>query len=314
MSLSASVPVSCGVANSRKHFAGTTHFVPSIRLFFLTALAMTAFAGNSLLCRLALKNTAIDPATFTAVRLASGALVLACLVRLQQGSGTRNGQGNWPSALALFAYAAGFSFAYATLPAATGALLLFGAVQATMIGHGLSRGERLHAMQWLGLLVALGGLTGLMLPGLSAPPLAGSLLMLGAGIAWGVYSLRGRGAGDASKPIKVTAGNFLRAAPIAMVPALLNFANARADATGLIYAVASGAIASGIGYAIWYTALPALKATQAATVQLSVPVLAAVGGIVFLSEPLSVRLVLASLAILGGIALVIIEKPRRRDE
>ena len=281
--------------------------MPFIRLFFLTALAMAAFAGNSLLCRLALKNTAIDPATFTAVRLASGALMLALLLRLQPGSGTRNGQGNGLSALALFAYAAGFSFAYVTLPAATGALLLFGAVQATMIGHGLWRGERLQAMQWLGLLMALSGLTGLMLPGLSAPPLIGSLLMLGAGVAWGVYSLRGR---DNGAPIDVTTGNFLRAAPMAIMLALLNVANASADTAGLIYAVASGALTSGIGYAIWYTALPALKATQAATVQLCVPVLAAVGGILFLSEPLSVRLALASLAILGGIALVIIEKKR----
>jgi len=219
--------------------------------------------------------------------------------------GTHTGGGNWLSAFALFAYAAGFSFAYVSLPAATGALLLFGAVQATMIGHGVWAGERLLRPQLIGLMLAFGGLVGLLLPGLSAPPLLGSILMLGAGVAWGVYSLRGKGAGD---PTKVTAGNFLRAVPIAAVLSVLMLNGASLDNAGFWYAVSSGALASGIGYAIWYTALPALKATNAATVQLSVPVIAALGGIVFLGEPITLRLVLASVAILGGIALVILEK------
>jgi len=218
---------------------------------------------------------------------------------------THTGRGNWLSASALFVYAAGFSFAYVSLPAATGALLLFGAVQATMIGHGIWAGERLLRLQFVGLVLALGGLVGLLLPGLSAPPLFGSVLMLGAGVAWGVYSLRGKGAGD---PTRVTAGNFLRAVPIAAALSVLMYEGASLDSAGFWYAVSSGALASGIGYAIWYTALPALKATNAATVQLSVPVIAALGGILFLGEPVSLRLVLASVAILGGIALVILEK------
>ena len=264
---------------------------------------MIAFAGNSLLCRVALRDTGIDAASFTTIRLASGALVLWLIVRMRRGAASSGG--SWPSALALFGYAAGFSFAYVSLPAATGALLLFGAVQATMIGHAMWAGERLAALQWVGLVLALGGLVGLLLPGLAAPPLEAAFLMLGAGVAWGIYSLRGKGGGD---PLRVTAGNFLRAVPIAAALSLLLLQQATLDGAGFGYAVASGALASGIGYAVWYMALPALKSSQAATVQLSVPVIAAAGGIVFLGEPLSLRLVLASIAVLGGIALVILEK------
>jgi len=276
----------------------------STRILILTSLAMLAFAGNSLLCRMALKHTAIDPASFTTIRLLSGAVTLWLVVRVRGGASA--GRGNWLSALALFAYAAGFSFAYVSLPAATGALLLFGAVQATMIGHGIRAGERLGRMQLVGLLLAFAGLVGLLLPGLSAPPLVGSIYMLGAGLAWGVYSLRGKAAGD---PLRVTAGNFLRAAPITAALSVFMMNGAALDHAGIGYAVLSGALASGIGYAIWYTALPALKATQASIVQLSVPVIAALGGILFLGESLTLRLVLASAAILGGIALVILEKP-----
>ena len=273
------------------------------RIIVLTSLAMIAFAGNSLLCRAALKHTSIDAASFTTIRLISGAIMLWLLVRTSRG--TRSSGGNWLSALALFVYAAGFSFAYVSLPAATGALLLFGAVQATMIGHGIWTGERLMRLQIVGLILAFGGLVGLLLPGLSAPPLYGSILMLGAGVAWGVYSLRGKGAID---PTNVTAGNFLRAAPISAALSVLMISGTSLDSAGFWYAVSSGALASGIGYAIWYTALPALKSTNAATVQLSVPVIAALGGIVFLGEPITLRLSLASVAILGGIAFVILEK------
>ncbi len=279
--------------------------MPVARVVALTVLAMLAFAGNSLLCRMALKHTDIDAASFTTIRLASGALMLWLLVRVRGGS--YSGAGNWRSACALFVYAAAFSFAYLSLTAATGALLLFGAVQATMIGHGLWSGERFQKLQWVGLVLALGGLVGLLLPGLSAPPVVGSVLMLGAGVAWGVYSLRGKAAGD---PTRVTAGNFLRVVPMAVVLSLVMWGGAALDWAGVGYALASGALASGVGYAVWYTALPALKATQAATVQLSVPVIAALGGLVFLGEPLSLRLVLASVAVLGGIALVILEKRR----
>lgn len=270
------------------------------RIIAPTSLAMIAFAGNSLICRAALNHTRIDAASFTTVRLISGALMLGLIVSMRRG--TPAGSGNWLSAFALFVYAAGFSFAYVSLPAATGALLLFGAVQVTMIGYGVWTGERLVKRQLVGLMLALAGVVVLLLPGLAAPPLSGSVLMLGAGVAWGVYSLRGKGAGD---PTSVTAGNFLRAVPIAAALSAVMLNGISADTAGFWYAVSSGALASGIGYAIWYTALPALKATHAATVQLSVPVIAALGGILFLGEPITPRLLLASAAILGGIALVI---------
>jgi drug/metabolite transporter (DMT)-like permease len=290
------------------------------RLLVLTTLALVAFAANSLLCRAALAHTGIDAATFTTVRLLSGAFVLGLLawrrarpapsVPSAAGvpSARHQGAGDWASAAALFAYALGFSFAYVQLPAAAGALLLFGAVQATMIGWGLWKGERLRTLQAVGLVVACGGLAGLLLPGLSAPPLAGSALMVVAGVGWGVYSLRGRRAAD---PLRATAGNFLRAAPMALLASAWFAHSAALDAAGIGYAIASGALASGLGYAIWYSALPSLKATTAATVQLCVPVLAAAGGIAFLGEPLTLRLVAASVAILGGIALVIARRDAR---
>jgi drug/metabolite transporter (DMT)-like permease len=264
---------------------------------------MLAFASNSLICRIALKHTGIDAASFTTIRLVSGAMMLWMVVRIRRGPQAVSG--SWLSAAALFVYAAGFSFAYISLPVATGSLLLFGAVQLTMIGYGIWTGERLRTLQLVGLMLAFGGLVGLVLPGLSEPPLFGSILMLGAGAAWGIYSLRGKGAVD---PTSVTAGNFLRAAPIAAIMSILMFKGTSLNNMGVWYAIASGALASGIGYAIWYIALPGLKATNAAAVQLSVPVIAALGGIVFLGEPISVRLVLASIAILGGITLVILEK------
>ncbi len=273
------------------------------RVMLLTMLAMLAFAGNSLLCRAAFIHAGIDAASFTSIRIFSGAVTLLILLQIKRQATSVGG--NWPSAFALFFYAAGFSFAYVSLTAATGALLLFGAVQITMIAYGMWTGERLRGVQIAGLLCAFAGLVGLLLPGLSAPPLLGSLLMLGAGVAWGVYSLRGRGV---RYPINVTAGNFLRAAPIAAGLSVLMWNSAAIDQAGLIYAVLSGALTSGIGYAIWYMALPGLKATSAATVQLSVPVLAAVGAIIFLGEPMTLRLLLASAAILGGVALVILEK------
>ncbi|HJV03192.1 MAG TPA: DMT family transporter [Burkholderiaceae bacterium] len=289
--------------------------MPAARIVLLTIIAMIAFASNSLLCRVALKHTAIDPASFTTVRLASGALALWLIVRLRRSvsapasAPASAGRGNWLSALALYAYAAGFSFAYTNLSAASGALLLFGAVQATMIGRGIAAGERLAPRQLAGLLLALGGLVGMLLPGLTAPPLGGALLMMGAGVAWGVYSLRGKGARDATG---VTAGNFLRAAPIAVAMsaavALIGADGVALDRAGLLYAVASGALTSGIGYALWYAVLPSLRATSAATVQLSVPVIAALGGVALLGEALTLRLVLASAAILGGIALVILQQ------
>jgi drug/metabolite transporter (DMT)-like permease len=274
--------------------------ISSFRLVLWTTVTMIAFAGNSLLCRMALKHTSIDAATFTSIRLISGAVVLWMVVHW--GRAGRVGTGNWWSALALFAYAAGFSLAYLSLSAATGALLLFGSVQTTMIGHGLWQGERLARLQWLGLTLAVTGLVVLMLPGLETPPLMGTALMVVAGVAWGVYSLRGRGAGDATL---VTAGNFWRAALLACVLSALMWNPSAWDELGVMYAIASGALTSGLGYAMWYAVLPSLKASQAATIQLSVPVIAALGGVAFLNEVMTEQFALASVATLGGIALVI---------
>lgn len=277
-----------------------------MRLFLLTALAMCAFAGNSLLCRAALKHTGIDPATFTAVRLIAGALTLVLLLRLRASThAARRPAGNWVSALALFVYAAAFSWAYIELDAGTGALLLFGSVQATMILTGLARGERLAPWQWMGLALALAGLIALLRPGLSAPPIVSAVLMIAAGAAWGVYTLRAKNSGD---PLAATAGNFLRSVPWALLfvlAVLFSQAGLALDTAGAIYAVASGALTSGVGYAIWYAALPGLRAATAATVQLSVPVISALGGVLLLAEPLTLRLAISSLAVLGGIALVI---------
>lgn len=275
---------------------------------FSTSIAMLAFAGNSLLCRVALSNTAIDPGSFASLRIASGALMLWLIVQCRAGATSSAPHGSWASAIALFVYATTFSYAYSSLPTGTGALLLFGAVQATMIGVGLWRGERLGRWQTLGLVVASAGLVGLMLPGLSAPPLAGALLMLVAGGAWGVYSLRGKGTGN---PTRVTAGNFLRATVPAAVLMLAIFPSVQLDWAGTMFAIASGALTSGLGYIVWYTALRSLRVATASTVQLSVPVIAAIGGTLLLAEPMTLRLVLASCAILGGIALVILTKPVR---
>jgi len=276
-----------------------------LRVVSLTLLALLAFAGNSLLCRLALTRTGIDAATFTSVRIVSGAVVLVLLVRFRTPRTPL--AGSWPSAAALFAYAASFSFAYERLTAGTGALLLFGAVQATMISVGVVRGERLHAVQVAGLLLAYAGLIGLVLPGLAAPPFLSAALMLAAGVAWGLYSLRGRHAGD---PTSVTAGNFLRAVPMALGVSLLFIQSQAIDTAGMLYAIASGALASGVGYAVWYTALRDLSATTAATVQLSVPVIAAAGGVLLLNEPLTLRLVATGAANLGGVALVVLTRRR----
>ena len=264
---------------------------------------MVAFASNSLLCRAALKHTSIDPATFTSVRILSGALILWLVVKIR--GAVWNTAGTWLSALALLFYAAAFSFAYNTLPAGTGALLLFAAVQATMILRGLSQGERLGIFQIIGVIVALIGLIVLVFPGLSAPPIIGATLMLGAGISWGVYSLRGK---SETKPVLATAGNFIRAVPLAGLVSLVFLPSFRVDLAGFCYAIVSGAVTSGLGYVLWYNVLPNLKAASAATVQLSVPVIAATGGILCLGEPITIRYLFASVAVLGGITLVVIEK------
>ena len=275
----------------------------------LTLLAMIAFAANSLLCRFALGSTETDPASFTLIRVVSGAVTLAVIAMLRGGRLVK--AGSWCSAVALFGYAAAFSFAYLSLDTGTGALLLFGAVQFTMVGWGIVKGERPGALRALGMVLATAGLVYLFLPGASAPDLFGASLMALAGIAWGIYSLRGRGS---KRPLEETAANFVYAIPFVLVLSFASRVDRSVDHEGLLAAIASGAVASGMGYAIWYAALRGLKATTAATVQLSVPVLAAIAGIVFLGESTSIQLVIATLAILGGIAMVILGPTGIRSE
>lgn len=278
-------------------------------LILLTAFAMVPLAANSWLCRAALRDTAIDPASFTSIRLVSGAVMLVVLSWLMRKPS--RGQGSWGSAAALFGYAALFSFAYLSLSAGTGALLLFGAVQVSMILIGVLRGERPDGIQIAGVLLAFGGVVVLLLPGWSAPPLGGALMMLGAGVAWGVYSLRGQRSGN---PIGVTAGNFRLAVPMTLALSALTLPWARFDLLGIGYATASGALTSGLGYALWYLVVPMLRASSAATVQLSVPVIVALGGVLLLDEPITGRLVIASIMVLGGIGLVILERERRAGD
>jgi drug/metabolite transporter (DMT)-like permease len=269
----------------------------------LTVLAMIAFAANSLLARSALDGGAIDAVAYTAIRLCSGAAALLLLISWQRGRSIfRARPGNWPSAVALFAYALAFSLAYLRLGAAVGALVLFASVQGTMIFWGIIRRTRPTLRELAGLVIAFAAFLYLVLPGLNAPDAIGSVLMVVSGIAWGIYSLRGRGS---ASPLGDTAGNFLRAALICIPLALLPTFGAGVTARGVYLAAASGVVASGLGYAIWYRALPGLTPTQAAVVQLTVPVIAAAGATVFLSEVLSARLVLASICILSGVALAI---------
>ncbi len=269
----------------------------------LTGLALIAFAANSVLCRLALGQEAIDAASFTTIRLVSGALTLLLVATLSKGKEHSAPKGSWTSATVLFLYAISFSFAYVTLSTATGALILFPTVQFTMVAAALYWGERPHSLEWVGLSIALCGLVYLMLPGLVAPSPIGSFLMTLAGIGWGVYSLRGR---DAIDPIAVNRDNFVRSVPMVLGVSLMLFKMIEVSPQGALLAVASGSLASGVGYVIWYAALRGLTTTRAATLQLSVPVLAALGGIVFLNEQISTRLIISSVAILGGLGLVVL--------
>jgi drug/metabolite transporter (DMT)-like permease len=290
-----------------------------LQLVVLTALTMIAFAANSVLGRMAIGSAAgetalIDPASYSAVRLVTGAVMLSALVAATGGRKTRRmlaGGGSWTSALALFVYAVAFSYAYVALDTGVGALILFACVQATMIGWSLKEGDRPSWLEWLGLITAFGAFIWLVSPGLSAPdPLAAGAMAL-SGIAWGAYSLRGRGLPD---PLKTTAANFLRSvafiAPLGLVVLLLSLP-VHATASGLALATLSGAVTSGLGYALWYRVLRQIGATQGAVVQLTVPVIAALGGTLFLAEGWTLRLVISSILILGGVALAIVSKQRR---
>jgi drug/metabolite transporter (DMT)-like permease len=277
----------------------------------LTLVAMLAFAANSLLCRAALAGGFSDATTFTTLRLAGGALALGLLVRARGGARPDHA-GGWPSAVALFVYALAFSLAYLHIPAGTGALLAFAAVQITMLVGGYLSGERPGLREWTGLALSFAGLVALTRPGLAQPDPTGAGLMVGAGVAWGLYSLRGRGTGD---PLSVNAANFARSVPLALLASGLAFAKSdpHLAAAGAALALVSGAITSGLGYAVWYAALRGLSATRGAIVQLSVPPLAALGGVLLLDERLTPRLVVAGFMILGGIALAISSRERRGD-
>jgi drug/metabolite transporter (DMT)-like permease len=278
----------------------------ALSTFALTTATMIAFAANSLLCRAALRGGAIDAMSFTAIRLVSGAAILFAITRAWSGDDAADpagGRGSWRSAIALGAYAIAFSYAYLRLGAGAGALLLFGSVQLTMITGGLIRGERPSPRQWLGLALAATGMVVINLPGLDAPPPAGAALMIAAGVGWGIYSLGGRGA---KRPIRTTAGNFVRSLPFAAVfGAIAIAATAQITARGVVLAVVSGAVTSGLGYCLWYAVLPSLGAARGAIVQLSVPVIAALGAIVLLDEPLRRHLAIGGAIILGGLALAL---------
>ena len=279
-----------------------------LRTLLATVLSLVAFAANSLLARAALADRLIDPVSFTTVRLVSGALALwlfTLVVRRPRSGGS--GAGSWPSAIALFIYAIAFSWAYLSLPAGTGALVLFGAVQLTMIVVGLWAGERPGLLRWVGLALAVGGLVYLLSPGLSAPDPLGATLMAAAGVAWGVYSLRGR---TDVWPVGATAGNFLRTVPLALALIAIALGSLEISGPGLGLAVVSGVVTSGLGYVVWYIALRDLTATMAAVVQLAVPVLAALGGVLLLREAFSARLAISSLLILGGVAVATLARER----
>ena len=275
----------------------------------LTVVAMIAFAANSLLCRLALGDQQIDAASFTTVRVISGAITLSLFMLPFWKRCERRTPFDWGASAMLFAYMIFFSFAYLSLSAGTGALLLFGSVQLTMIIAALRAGERFTRWSWAGLLAAVAGLLYLVSPGITAPEPMGAVFMVIAGLAWGLYSLVGRRAGN---PLESTANNFILAAPMGIAVSLLFVADLQLSGRGLLLATASGSIASGLGYVTWYAALRGLTSTHAATVQLSVPVIAAIGGVLLLAEPVTLRLVLASAATLGGIALVLLQRNANR--
>lgn len=273
----------------------------------LTGLAMIAFAANSVLCRMALGGELIDASSFTTVRLLSGAACLFLVVNFRERK-WRLTRPNLPSVLALYTYMVCFSFAYRSLSAGTGALLLFGVVQLVMISVALYRGERLAWLAWSGLLAAVCGLVYLVSPGIQAPPPTYAALMALAGLAWGIYSLLGLKGDD---PTASTASNFLYAAPIACIGSFIDSSNMLITWQGCLLGIASGAIASGLGYAIWYTALTHIRATTAAIVQLAVPALATLGGVMLLAEPLTLRILLATSLTIGGIALFLSRSTNR---
>ena len=275
------------------------------KIIILTGLALVAFAANSVLCRLALGNEAIDAAGFTIIRLLSGAIILIVIAGTTGKTKGETTKGSWAASVMLFLYATTFSYAYISLDTGTGALILFGSVQITMILLSLISGTRLHSTEWAGVIIAFSGFTYLILPGVTAPSVTGFILMTVAGIAWGIYTLKGRGSRN---PLMDTAYNFLRTTPFVALLTISTFNNMHYSSEGIILALLSGGITSGIGYTIWYTALGGLSSTQAAVVQLSVPVIAALGGVIFVTEAITIRLTISAAMVLGGISIVILGK------
>jgi drug/metabolite transporter (DMT)-like permease len=283
-----------------------------LKTISLTFIALLAFAGNSVLCRLALNDDVIDAASFTSIRLSSGIIFLLLLVIIKNRQSTDLQSidlkkidlkvGSWLSSLFLFVYALAFSYAYLTLDTGTGALILFGSVQVTMIVFGLIKGKRLIWLEWLGLFISFMGLIVLLMPGASAPSLIGFLLMALSGIAWGFYTLAGQSSKDS---LNETANNFLRTLPFIILLTLFTFDQVQLSKQGILLAVTSGAITSGLGYAIWYSALKELTITHAAIIQLTVPIIATFGGVIFSNEVISIRLISSSILVLGGVLLVI---------
>ena len=274
-----------------------------VKTLIFTSLALIAFAANSVLCRLALGEKTIDASSFTTIRLLSGAIVLLLITGISSNKSKATTKGSWSASLMLFLYAITFSFAYITLDTGTGALILFGSVQITMILLSLISGNRLHIIEWTGITISFAGFVYLILPGVSTPSTTGFLLMTTAGIAWGIYTLKGRGSNN---PLTDTAYNFFRTIPLVIILAIVTMQNAQYSFEGIVLAVLSGGIASGIGYAIWYVALGGLSSTQAAVVQLLVPVIAAFGGVIFVSEVVTLRLTISATMILGGILMVVL--------
>ena len=279
-----------------------------LRTFIYAAFALIAFATNSLICRSALGHSTIDPTSFTAIRLVSGVVVLWTVAKVfKKKTGVKN-SGSWGSATMLFLYAITFSYAYVNLSVSTGALILFGSVQTTMILIGLWNGERPRIFEWLGLIIAMAGLVYLVLPGLEAPPLSGVFLMATAGISWGVYSIRGRGV---KNPVAVTEDNFLRSVPFVFASSLFFLPSLEISKEGMFLAILSGGFTTAMGYVLWYSAIRNLTATRAASVQLFVPVFAAIGGVLFLSESISFHLILSVLMIVGGIGSSLFVRDRQ---
>lgn len=273
------------------------------KTIFLTGLALIAFAANSVLCRLALGNNAIDASSFTIIRLLSGTIILLIIIGVTRNVTGASSNGSWSASFMLFLYAITFSFAYISLDTATGALILFGSVQITMILMSLISGARLHLTEWAGVIIAFTGFVYLILPGVSTPPIIGLLLMTVAGVAWGIYTLKGR---DSKSPLMDTAYNFLRTTPLVILLTIITISNANYSSEGILLALLSGSITSGVGYTIWYIALGGLSSIQAAVLQLSVPVIAALGGVIFVSEAITFRLSVSATMVLGGILIVVL--------